>query len=314
MLMVEDLGEWQEKMRRAIASNISVTEEITVRGKAVEVVIAPIAEKDYINVYARDITKRKKMEGEREHFQKQLFQSQKMETVGTMANGIAHNFNNILGAIRGYADMALDEIPDGTIAQGDIVNIKKGIDRAQVLVQKMMMFSRKHDSTMQKMDLVDIVQGAIELFKVAAPSDVRITTRIDIEKGSCWSMVDQNQIQQVIVNLCNNSLHAVKTNRSGEIVVSLSLIDGASNSDQRQYFGDVRHLLISVQDNGCGMEKETLQRVFEPFFTTKEVGKGTGLGLAMVHGIIDTHKGTVTVSSVPGEGTTFNVYLPCVDE
>ncbi len=261
---------------------------------------------------AKDITERKKSEKEKENLQKQLFQSQKMESVGIMANGIAHNFNNILGAIRGYADMAFEDTPQGERVRSYLKQIIEGSEDAKEIVAQMLSFSRQDKYDLKATHIHPVVQNAVELFSASMTSPVEVRQNIDVSCGAV--LADANQIQQVVMNLCSNGYHAMREG-GGALEVSMNEVNvGIDLASRYPNLHEGRYVRLSISDTGHGMEQDTIDHIFEPFFTTKEVGRGTGLGLSMVHGIVMNHKGEITVDSEQGKGTTFNVYLPLADD
>ncbi|KAB2890129.1 MAG: response regulator [Desulfobulbaceae bacterium] len=240
---------------------------------------------------------------ERHQLEKQLRHSQKMEAIGTLAGGIAHDFNNVLTPIMGYSEiirlkMRKDGYPDPVI--GDYIEeILKAARRAKNLVEQILTFSRSHEKKEQLQYIHPIVKEVMKLMRVTLPATIQINQEIDEQCGLV--SVDPVQIHQVLINLCTNSAHAM-TGRRGTLTVKLAK---APQDEQGQDW-----LELSVADTGTGIEPEMLDRIFEPYFTTKEKSRGTGMGLAMVHGIITRQGGKVTVESQVGRGTTFRVFLP----
>ena len=256
----------------------------------------------------QDITDWKLAEEERERLQAQLVQAQKMEAVGTLAGGIAHDFNNILGAIVGYAELSLYELPEDHPVRANLVQVLSAGERAGKLVRQILSFSRRVEQEQEPCLLAPIVKEALKLMRATLPTTIEISQDIDDESGTV--MADPTQIHQVIMNLCANAAHAMQDG-GGLLAVSL----GQARLDDEDAAGYVdlspgSYLRLTVDDTGVGMDKGTVQRIFEPFFTTKEGGGGTGLGLSVVHGIVKSHGGAITVYSEPGAGSTFHVYLP----
>jgi len=258
-----------------------------------------------------DDTERKKEEKEKANLEAQLRQSQKLESVGTMANGIAHTFNNVLGTIRGYADMSLKVTPPETRVYLYLKHIIKGTATAKELADDMLMFSRNETQNFRLTDIESIVQEAIKLFKVSFMDTV--TLHINLETISGKIFLDPNQIEHTVMNLCQNAYHAVRDD-GGEIAITLKQIDvDTSLASAYQNLHEGPYAKLTITDTGRGMDKKTLEHIFEPFFTTKPAGEGTGLGLSVVHGIMTAHKGSIIVKSSPGEGTTFDLYFPLAD-
>ena len=240
----------------------------------------------------------------------ELRQAQKMEAIGTLAGGIAHDFNNILTGIMGFDELALMICKDEKLT-GFLLEIKKGADRAKGLVQQILTFSRKGEQDQYPLQMSLIVREAVKLIRSSIPTSIAMAQEILSE---ATVLADPSQIHQIVMNLCTNAYHAMQGG-GGELGVSLREI---TVQDGEPILGlDLapgRYLALQVSDTGCGMDKETQERIFDPYFTTKEAGRGTGLGLSVVHGIVGSYGGQITVYSEPGIGTTFHVFLPIVDE
>jgi len=236
-------------------------------------------------------------------------QSQKMEAIGALVGGIAHDFNNILAAISGAVFLA-ERNPKSHNKQ--LNTIKTQADRAAEIVKQLLAFARKDIRKLEKLSLPDLVQQSERLFKLTTSEDIQFN--INISKRELSVKGDQTQLQQVIINLVNNSKDALEGVSAPVISVSIlakELPDNMRSKHLNSHFSC--YACISVSDNGHGISEEHLQDIFEPFFTKKEVGKGTGLGLAMVKGTVESHGGAIDVESTLGEGTTFNIYLPLTD-
>ena len=259
----------------------------------------------------RDITDRKMAEEEKMRLQTQLRQSQKLEAIGTLAGGIAHDFNNILSPIIGYTEMAINTVPPSSPLRSDLEQVLHAAFRARDLVRQILAFSRHgREQRMAPLDVGSIVKEALKLLRASLPTTIQL--RQNIWKGAI--MADATQIHQVLLNLCTNAAHAM--NDRGILDVSLTSVHLEDEDLVELSLMDVKpghYMKLSVSDTGCGMDGEMLQRIFDPYFTTKEVGKGSGLGLAVVHGIVKRHDGAITVASAVGGGSTFDVYFPCVD-
>jgi len=253
----------------------------------------------------QDITGRKQAEAVQ-------LRSQKLEALGTLAGGIAHDFNNILLAIRGNAQLIAMTMPPDHSAQQYLGEISKASGRAADLVRRILAFSRPHEQHRSVIQLQPAIEEALRLARVAVPTAIEIRTRFQPQLPP--AMADSTQIHQVIVNLATNAAHAIG-DRSGLIQVDLDAVtvDGAGPSLVPNLTPG-RYLRLSVSDDGCGMDESTQKRIFDPFFTTKPVGKGTGLGLSVVHGIMKSHGGGISLYSDKGKGSVFHLYFPAAAE
>jgi PAS domain S-box-containing protein len=248
---------------------------------------------------ARDITERRNLE-------QQLRESQKMEAIGRLAGGIAHDFNNILAGILGHVDLAEMDRPSPELAENLRV-IKKGGQRASELVRQILTFSRRQEAKRVPLRLDLVVEEVIQLLRVAVPRSIKFAISLD---RTPTVLADATQIHQVIMNLGNNAAYAM-ADRPGTLTISVTECEvDADLARHRPDLHPGRYVRLSVADTGCGMDPTTLQRVFEPFYTTKPVGEGTGLGLAVVHGIMKSHDGGILLDSQLGRGTTFHLYFP----
>ncbi|MDM8556405.1 response regulator [Desulfococcaceae bacterium HSG7] len=248
---------------------------------------------------------------EQQQLQRQLQQSQKMEAIGTLAGGIAHDFNNILGAIRGYSELASLNLHDTEKVKIHIGHVLKAGLRASELVKQILAFSRHIKPERKLLDIAPIVKEVLNLLRAPLPSTIEIQRFIG-ESGVI--LADPTQIHQVLMNLCTNAAHAMR-DTGGILEVNLLKIE--VNEKKMGDAADLKsghYLQLTVSDTGQGMDTQTLSQIFDPFFTTKAPGEGTGMGLSVVHGIIKDHNGAISVHSNLGQGTTFRVYLPLVDE
>lgn len=249
----------------------------------------------------RDITRLAMLES-------QLNQAQKMEAMGTLAGGVAHDFNNILSAIMGYTELALLDSKGGGKLTEHLNKLLKASNRAKDLVAQILAFSRSEEHVLMPMDLENIIQDGLKLIRASLPSTIDIRKNLIADDRTI--LADQTQLGQVIMNICANARDAM---RRGGGVLELRLEEAATDSDFSLRYPDLKvedYLLLTIRDTGHGMPKEILDRIFNPYFTTKEKGEGTGLGLAIVHTIIQNHKGRIRVQSEPGRGTAFYIYLP----
>jgi len=256
----------------------------------------------------QDITVRKKTEQEKEKIQEQLMQAQKMEAIGTLAGGIAHDFNNILGAILGYTEMAYEDSLQGSVNPSDLNQVIKAGHRAKDLVKQILAFSRRSDSQKIPLQPAALVKESIKLLRSSIPTTIDIQQDIDSETDLI--LADPTQVHQIIMNLCTNAYHAME-NIGGTLSISLENkvltqqnLVGIPNIQPGQF------VQLSVKDTGSGIAPVIQERIFDPYFTTKETGKGTGMGLAIVHGIVKSSGGFITCRSEIGEGTVFEITLP----
>ena len=255
-----------------------------------------------------DITEIKQAEEQQRALEAQLRERQKMEAIGTLAGGVAHDFNNLLAAILGNLVLAREDVGADHPAQQSLQEINRAAIRARQLVQQILTFSRREAQTLERLPLRPLVDEALRLMRTLLPAGVRLNARLD--GPPLPVMTDGTQLQQVLMNLCTNAWQAFDGG-AGEITVVLceEPLD-AARALQLGGLGAGAYARLSVADNGPGMDEATQQRIFEPFFTTKAPGAGTGLGLAVVHGIVKAHRGVIALHSRPGEGARFDVYLP----
>jgi PAS domain S-box-containing protein len=248
----------------------------------------------------RDITERKKMEA-------QLYQALKMESVGRLAGGVAHDFNNMLGVILGHTELALLQADENHELHGDLTEIQKAAKRSADITKQLLAFARKQTISPRQLDLNDTVASMLNMLRRLIGEDIDLVWK---PAAHLWPVkMDPSQIDQILANLCVNARDAI----SG--VGKLTIETGKKTFDEEycnEHPGFIPgdFVLLAVSDNGCGMDKDTLDNLFEPFFTTKDVGKGTGLGLATVYGIVKQNAGFINVYSEPGQGSTFRIYLP----
>jgi PAS domain S-box-containing protein len=257
-----------------------------------------------------NITARKESEALRQALEAQLREAQKLEAIGILAGGIAHDFNNIMAAILGNVELARQDVGAGHAAQASLAQIQKAGLRARNLVQQILAFSRRQPNEFVRRPLRPVVEEtAAMLHAMAGPS---VVMAVKLCRQPVDAMANPTQLQQVLMNLGSNAWQALPDG-NGHVEIgldTLSFSDGDGPRPGNLPAGDYAHLWVS--DDGCGMDEATRQHIFEPFFTTKPVGQGTGLGLAVAHGIVEAHQGVITVSTAPGQGSRFDVYLPLV--
>ncbi len=256
-----------------------------------------------------DITEHKQAEALHRALEAQLRESQKMEAIGTLAGGVAHDFNNLLAAILGNLVLAREDIGPNHPAQESLSEINRAAIRARQLVQQILTFSRRQTQEMVRQPLTPLVSDALRLLRSLLPAGVRLVAHLP--EHALPVQADATQIQQVLMNLCTNAWQSLAGRADGSITVALDDVRlDASRALRMGALAGGRYARLSVADNGPGMDEETQRRVFEPFFTTKGPGEGTGLGLAVVHGIVKAHQGAIELHSRPGQGARFDIYLP----
>jgi PAS domain S-box-containing protein len=254
-----------------------------------------------------DITERKQAEAQREKMQAQHYQSQKLEAIGSLVGGIAHDFNNMLSIIIGYAELSIMQAEPGVIVDENLHKILDAAKHSARLTRQLLDFARKQMIRPVAIDLNKSIEGTLGMIRRLVGENIDLEWRPC--KDSCIVFMDPPQLDQILLNLCVNAKDAIKD--VGRITIELSIYKIDKNLNESGF--DIKtgdYVLLSISDNGCGMDKEVLKHIFEPFFTTKELGRGTGMGLATVYGIVRQNKGTVMVDSEPGKGTTFKYCFP----
>ncbi|KQP06297.1 ATP-binding protein [Pseudorhodoferax sp. Leaf265] len=286
---------------------------LTARGTAVPVEVS-MAFGDTTTVFARDLTARKREEAQRNALEAQLRESQKMQAVGTMAGGIAHDFNNILHAILGNVELAKEDSGLNSTAQESLREIEKAGRRARDLVRQILTFSRNEAPRRVPTDLAEVTSETERLLRVTLPPQVELLLRV--HPGVPAVLADPTQVEQAVLNLCTNAVQAIQATPEARGTVWIELQSEAPSPARCARLGLApgHYARLSVRDNGPGMDPATRERIFEPFFTTKEVGQGTGLGLAVVHGVMRSNGGAVDVHSEPGRGSHFMLYFPSTSE
>ena len=264
--------------------------------------------------HALDIHDKKVADLEKAKLEEQLRQSQKLEAIGTLAGGIAHDFNNILAAIQGNVELTLlflDHNPDVQQIKGNLLEVLQAGKRAQDAVRQILTFTRSIDQQEERVQVHLILHEVLNLLRATLPTNIEIHTRIDDRSGAV--LADPTQVHQVMMNLCTNAYQCMQE-RGGVLEVSLdNILVGALETGSSPQLPPGSYLRLEVSDTGPGMEPQVRERIFEPYFTTKEPGEGTGLGLAVVHGIVSRLHGVIEVDSTPGRGSSFRVYLPRLD-
>ncbi len=329
-----DAGRWQGELVGRRRDGTTFNQELTLTslddGGMVQIV--------------RDISERRKTEDERTRLKEQFHQAQKLEAIGRLAGGIAHDFNNILAAMMGYASFLVEDLDEAAPEHEFAVQLMVAGERAKRLVQQILAFSRSEGVERETVNMIAAMDETLALLRATLPKSINVVTRIDAV--SALVHANPTQMSQILMNLCVNGADAIGA-APGELTIEIDMpyLDGGcaeglrvtqiQGSDliparmgpgrrpgsSRMWVGvlpidrgrRVRYVRIAVIDTGSGMPAEVMERMLEPFFTTKGIGKGTGLGLAAVHGIISAHRGAMMIESMPGEGTHFNIYLPTIE-
>ncbi|MGO9415961.1 MAG: ATP-binding protein, partial [Syntrophobacteraceae bacterium] len=254
-----------------------------------------------------DITERKRGEEERKKLEEQLFQAQKMESVGRLAGGVAHDFNNMLGVIIGRAEIALQQDVSNDKLQHNLKEILKAAQRSADLTKQLLAFARKQTAVRKILDLNSTISSMLNMLRRLIGEDIDLSWQPGL---NLWKVkIDPSQVDQILANLAVNARDAVSGVGAVTIKAENVVIDD-SNSIETPEFIPGEYVLLSMSDTGTGMSEEVREKIFEPFFTTKELGKGTGLGLSTVYGVVKQNDGFIYVASEPGKGTTFKIYLP----
>ena len=275
----------------------------------VETTAVPVryAGRDAYLVFVRDVAERRRIEQEKQNLQTQLAQAQKMDSIGRLAGGVAHDFNNMLSVILGHAEMILETVATDQPLYSDLQEIRKAAERSADLTRQLLAFARKQTAAPKELDLNATVEGMLKMLRRLIGENVKLAWQPSPRPVPV--LMDPSQLDQILANLCVNARDAVGETGTVTIATGTADFDDAYCAAHPGYVPGA-YAALSVSDDGCGMDAETLARLFEPFFTTKEAGKGTGLGLATVYGIVKQNRGFLHVYSEPGKGTTLQIHLP----
>ncbi|MBF0302489.1 MAG: transporter substrate-binding domain-containing protein [Desulfamplus sp.] len=261
----------------------------------------------YLWGIVRDITSRNLAEEERERLREQLYQAQKMESIGRLAGGIAHDFNNMLGVILGQTELAMAQIHDVALLKNKLTQIRNATERSMNLTRQLLAYARKQTITPKVVNINELLEGMLKVLRDLMGDNIEIVLLPD---HALWLVkIDPTQLDQILTNLCVNARDAISGNGKVTIETENTVCD-QEYCDANPGVTAGEYVQLIVSDDGCGMEREYLEKIFEPFFTTKEVGKGTGLGLATVYGIVKQNQGFIKVDSKLDMGTTFRIYFP----
>jgi len=310
---------WLQHASRAVSSG-EVDKELRTKSSLIEIQdLTADLEKMRSNLVGinaqlqREIADRELAESERRNLERYLRHAQRLDSLGTLAGGVAHEFNNVLQPLLLYTDLALEDLPDGSPAVQKLNRVLELANRATGLSQQILTFGRQEkDAEFELLNLTPVVEEALTMIRALLPAtiDLRADIRQDIGNVRC----DSAQIKQLLVNLCNNSFRALSSTQ-GHILVSLKeVIVPRKMANEHPNLRAGEYVVLQVVDTGVGMDKKSVERAFEPFFTTQAIGQGTGLGLSVVHGIVVSHDGEIILESEPGKGTQVRIYLPLADE
>jgi PAS domain S-box-containing protein len=263
-------------------------------------------------ITSKDITDQRIAEEERKRFELWHLQTQKIEAVGTLASGIAHEFNNILWIINGNVELAENTVPQGNPARYHLEQVEEACVRAKDLVMQIISFTKQSDQNMEPLKISLVIKEFFRLIRSSLPTTIKIQLNISIENDIV--MADLTQINQSLMNLCTNAYYAMK-DKGGVLEIDVLNIDIEDDDiDLYKNLTPGKYILITISDTGHGIKPELMEKIFDPFFTTKTENKSTGMGLSVVHGIVKNHGGAITVQSNYGKGTVFNIFLPCIEK
>jgi len=290
------------------SGKLMVFPELAYKKKYLSVNISPYPYGAIIT--SKDITARRNAEEKKKKLEIWLRQTQKLEAVGTLASGIAHEFNNILWIINGNIELAVNAVPKGNPARYHLEQVENACVRAKDMVMQIIGFTGRSEQKLEPLNIGLVTKEFLRFLRSSLPTTIKIKQNISAEEDRV--MADLTQINQMLMNLCSNSYHSMKK-KGGVLEINVLNID--LDLDDLALYGDLspgKYLLITITDTGQGIKPEIMEKIFDPFFTTKSKKKSNGMGLAMVHGIVKNHGGVITTQSNIGKGTVFNVFLPCI--
>lgn len=262
---------------------------------------------DLLMGIAQDITELKKAEKEQQKLESRLVQAQKMEAIGNLAGGIAHDFNNILSSVLGFTELSLDDAAEGSTQQGNLQEVYAAGLRAKDLVNQILAFARQSDASLRPIEVSGVVKEVSRLLRATIPATIEICQKINSDGVV---LANETQMHQIVMNLCTNGAQAMQETGG---ILSIELQDLRADDTIDWHLLDLKrgdYIALSISDTGCGIDPTIINSIFEPYFTTKKIGEGTGMGLAMVKGIVETYGGSISVESIPKKSTVFTIYLP----
>jgi PAS domain S-box-containing protein len=311
--LYKDQKEIIEDMQKCLETKTVIKKELISRhfmpGRTIKATYAFVPN-DLVMVHIEDVTDQRRAAEEKKRLETRLAQAHKMEAIGTLAGGIAHDFNNILAAIMGYTELALKDVNFTEKSHARLQEVLRASERAKSLISQILTFSHGGETAYAPISMSAVVKEAIKMLRSVIPATIAIKHDIS-ESGVIFS--DPTRINQILMNLCTNAVHAMEDQSDGILGVSLKKVFLDDDTSRSFKIIPGSYIKLSVSDTGKGIAPEIMDRIFDPYFTTKELGRGTGLGLSVVHGIVDSHKGAITCMSTQGNGATFDVYLPEVE-
>jgi two-component system cell cycle sensor histidine kinase/response regulator CckA len=300
----------KEKQGQALETRV-ITKSREIRDVSIKASVFTLKGKKVLQGIFRDVTEWKRTQEEKKKLELQLQQAYKMEAIGTLAGGIAHDFNNILAAMIGYTELARGDLPKHSRTHSNLKEVYKAGLRAKNLVQQILTFSRQRDEEKMPLRVSPIIKEALKLLRASLPATIEIRQKIPSQSDTILG--DPTQIHQVLMNLCANAEYAMREHGG---VLEVRLLEERLDPGAASQHLDLKpgaYVRLTVSDTGCGMDSKIVDRIFDPYFTTKELSQGTGMGLAVVHGIVKSHGGSIMVTSTPDKGTTFDVFLPRIE-